>query len=283
MTPKSNILLCTDLDRTLLPNGPQAVSEKAMAIFKQLIDQPEVKLAYVSGRDRSLLLSAIEEYDIPIPDYAIADVGTTIYEINDGWQKWYHWHDKISEDWGTHTQLSLAELMQDISELSLQEESKQGKYKLSYYADVNTDTVTLFHEINTRFHNRNIHASLVWSIDETTQTGLLDVLPSSANKLHAIRYLMQSLSYSDEQALFSGDSGNDLEVLSSEIQSVLVANATEEIKQQVIEQSQKNKTQNYIYIAQGDFFNMNGNYAAGILEGVRHFFPQYEDFFCSRN
>jgi len=29
-----------------------------------------------------------------------------------------------------------------------------------------------------------------------------------------------------------------------------------------------------LYIAKGDFLDMNGNYAAGVLEGVAHFLPE---------
>ena len=161
MASTNHILICTDLDRTLLPNGSQPESSTARPLFRQLVANPEVKLAYVSGRDRQLLLDAIKEYDIPLPDYAITDVGTTIYGIENGqWQKWQSWYDDLAPDWGIHTQYSLAELLDDINVLQLQEDSKQGKYKLSYYADPKTDTVNLFNELSTRFHHRGIRANL---------------------------------------------------------------------------------------------------------------------------
>ena len=279
MARSNLILICTDLDRTLLPNGAQTESPAARKLFRQLVERPEVKLAYVSGRDRGLLKKAIKEYDIPLPDYAITDVGTTIYSIeNQQWQKWRSWYDEIAPDWGTHTQYSLAELLEDIKQLQLQEESKQGKYKLSYYADENTDTVNLFRELRTRFHNRGIRASLIWSIDETTHTGLLDILPKSANKLHAIHFLMQELNFLPEQTVFAGDSGNDLEVLCSDVQSVLVANATEEVRQQALKLATDNHSEAQLYLARGNFLDMNGNYAAGILEGVAHYLPETLDW-----
>ncbi len=77
----SNILLCCDLDRTILPNGPQEESPQARPLLRALATRPEVTLVYVSGRHKALLLDAIREYDTPQPDYAIGDVGTTIYEI----------------------------------------------------------------------------------------------------------------------------------------------------------------------------------------------------------
>jgi hypothetical protein len=31
---------------------------------------------------------------------------------------------------------------------------------------------------------------------------------------------------------------------------------------------------NCLYLPQGNFFGMNGNYAAGVLEGLVHFIPE---------
>lgn len=279
MVSNKHILICTDLDRTLLPNGRQEESSSARPLFRQLVSRPEIQLVYVSGRDKQLLLEAIETYDIPLPDYAISDVGTTIYTLNNhDWRIWDKWHQEIASDWGTHTQRSLAELLQDLKELRLQEDSKQGKYKLSYYANEQTDTAGLFREIDTRFRNRDIRASLIWSIDETTHTGLLDVLPRSANKLHAIRFLMEQRNYSPQQVVFAGDSGNDLEVLCSDIQSVLVANASAEVRQQAAERARTNGLDSQLYLARGGFLGMNGRYAAGILEGVAHYLPETIDW-----
>ena len=38
------ILICTDLDRTLLPNGKQPESPGARAAFTRLVSRPEVTL-----------------------------------------------------------------------------------------------------------------------------------------------------------------------------------------------------------------------------------------------
>ena len=280
MTLNGNILLCTDLDRTLLPNGQQAESPAARPLFRQLVAHPEVRLAYVSGRDRQLLLDAIKEYDLPVPDFAIADVGSTIYTIADNnWQIWDEWHTEIGHDWGSHTQASLAGLLQDLPELQLQEDAKQGKYKLSFYAAENTDTDRLFTTIQQRLQPLNIQCNLIWSVDETTHTGLLDILPHNANKLHAIRFLMQQNHFSASRVVFAGDSGNDLEVLCSDIQSVLVANATPEVHQQAVALAKQNSSEAQLYLAQGGFLNMNGNYAAGILEGVVHYLPETRQWF----
>jgi len=39
-----------------------------------LVNRDEVILTYVTGRDEQLVKNAIEEYQLPEPDYVIADV-----------------------------------------------------------------------------------------------------------------------------------------------------------------------------------------------------------------
>ncbi|MDX1352594.1 MAG: HAD family hydrolase, partial [Thiomicrorhabdus sp.] len=115
-------------------------------------------------------------------------------------------------------------------------------------------------------------------VDETTDTGLLDILPPKANKRHAIEFLLHYLNYDNSEVVFGGDSGNDLEVLTSPIQSVLVANATLAVKTQAQQLVQQLATEAQFYQAvnQG---NYEGNYSAGVLQGVVHFLPQFKAFF----
>lgn len=55
-------LLCSDLDRTALPNGPQSG-----ALFAVLAARPEVTLACVSGRDRYSVEQAIADIVGKVP------------------------------------------------------------------------------------------------------------------------------------------------------------------------------------------------------------------------
>jgi hypothetical protein len=54
------LLLCTDLDRTLIPNGPQPESPGAREIFSCVVNDTRVVLAYVTGRQRQLVWSVDE-------------------------------------------------------------------------------------------------------------------------------------------------------------------------------------------------------------------------------
>jgi len=126
-------------------------------------------------------------------------------------------------------------------------------------------------------NRENIAASLIWSIDEPNDIGLIDVLPRNATKLHAIEFLQQQLAYSIEEVVFAGDSGNDLPVLVSSIPSVLVANAADEIKQAAQQLAEKNGHTDALYFANINKLDMNGNYSAGVLEGVWHFVPDFRE------
>lgn len=275
-TPMERILLCTDLDRTLLPNGLQPESPGARALLGEICRRPEVTFAFVSGRDRGLLRDAIDEYQLPLPDYAIGDVGTTIYAAGKGsWMAQQRWHDEIADDWAGHGQADLERMIApvtDLFSLRLQEPEKQAAFKLSYYARPDINRPELFERIHARLRRAGVKANLTWSVDETRAEGLLDILPASADKLHAIRFLMRELDFTEKNTIFAGDSGNDLPVLASGIASVLVANATEQVKFEARTLAAQ-APQARLYVAKGAN-GMNGNYAAGIIEGLNHYFPQ---------
>ncbi len=272
-------LLCTDLDRTLIPNGQLPESPASRGLFMRLIDREESTLAYVTGRHRALIEEAISVFDLPQPDFVIADVGTTIYHVGtSGWKQWDEWDEQIAPDWRGLENEKLYQILKVYPELKLQEKEKQNRHKLSFYIPLETDVQGLVREMEIRLNHAGIKSNLIWSIDEEKGVGLLDVLPASANKLHAIRFLMEKNGFYHENTVFAGDSGNDLDVLLSDIPSVLVANAGPEVRIQAT-----NADNNTYYVAKGDYLGMNGNYSAGILEGVAHYLPDVDQWLREQN
>ncbi|HIJ78584.1 MAG: HAD-IIB family hydrolase [Desulfobulbaceae bacterium] len=268
-------LLCSDLDRTILPNGHQEESPGARKLLAKLAGQPQIKLAYVSGRHKKLLQDAIVEYDIPTPDFAICDVGTTIYTTSHNeWQPCLDWSAKIGADWQGKTAGNLIELLADLNSLTLQEPEKQNSYKLSFYTPVAIDLPPLRATIRDRLEQAGIKAGIIFSIDEMAKVGLLDILPSSADKLQAIKFLMAHEGFSDSHTVFAGDSGNDLSVLTSGMKSILVRNADNNVREEAQRYLAATDQLQQLYLAHGGFSGMNGNYAAGVLEGFYHFFPE---------
>ncbi len=279
---KRSLMICTDLDRTLIPNGTQSESNHVRKLFKAFVDEFEPLLVYVTGRDKELVDSAIQHYQLPIPNYLIADVGASIYQSkNKQWLPVISWSDTISEHWQGKDYYQIHQILKGFNELRLQETSTQKKHKLSYFIPLYIDHLALMEKMQHLLKEQGIYSNLIYSVEEQKGIGLLDVLPINADKLKAIEFLIQQLKFNPNNTLFSGDSGNDLSVLSSPLQAVLVANASIEVKKQATDLAKKNKLENQLYIAKGDFFGMNGNYSAGILEGVEYFFPASKPWFES--
>ncbi|WP_308388766.1 HAD family hydrolase [Acidithiobacillus sp. AMEEHan] len=162
----------------------------------------------------------------------------------------------------------------NISAISLQPTAQQGMFKVSYYLALDLDYAALEEEILQRLWGLGVNAKLIWSVDELANIRLLDILPCSASKLHAIEFLVHQHGYSIDQTVFAGDSGNDLEVLGSHINSVLVANAHPDVREQALRLASASDLRDTLYLAKGGFLGMNGNYAAGILEGIAHYLPK---------
>ena len=62
-------------------------------------------------------------------------------------------------------------------------------------------------------------------------------------------------------------------MLASSIPAILVANSTPEVQAEALHRAAASRHGASLYIARGDFAGMNGNYSAGILEGIAHYHP----------
>ena len=195
-TNTNRLLLCTDLDRTLLPNGSEPESPQARNKFRQLAGHPEVTLCYVTGRHQQLVEQAIEEYQLPQPDYVIADVGSTIYEITKrDWHYQENWEKLINNDWQGKSANELHRLFAGIQQIKLQEVSKQNTHKLSYYLPIASDEKKIIADMQQKLQQQSIAANFIYSVDQQADTGLLDVLPASAGTRQANEFLMQQLGF----------------------------------------------------------------------------------------
>ena len=271
----SSILLCCDLDRTVLPNGYAHESPGVRELFAQVVREANLSLAYVSGRNIQLLQAAINEYQIPTPNYAIGDVGTTLYDIvDDKWEADTSWAEDIGIDWQQHNAQTLQNYLSDLGELEPQEADKQNVHKLSYYVALDIPEKSLIARIRKQLEQRQIKANITYSVDEIAETGLVDILPQRASKYHAIEFLCNRLGVDKSDTVFAGDSGNDLPVLTSDIPSVLVNNAQTGVKKTARQLADQQGHAQQLYLARGGFHGLNGNYCAGILEGLVHFHPE---------
>ncbi len=277
LQPILPILLCCDMDRTLIPNGVQPESPEARPRLRALCAHPQIHLVMVTGRHIDLVLEAMTYWDLPHPDFIIGDVGTSVYipdERTNTWSIWPSWEAEIGPAWNGMTHADIIDLFADIAAITPQGRDRQGVFKASFFTDTAVNTEVLEAELTRRLWTLGIDARLVWSEDEAAGTGLLDVLPANASKLHAIEFLSYQRGYTPDRTVFAGDSGNDLEVLGSHINAVLVANAPAQVRAQACAAVVAAGAEKSLYIAQGGLFGINGNYSAGVLEGLAHFLPE---------
>jgi hypothetical protein len=130
-------LLATDLDRTLLPNGEPPESPGARALLRAFVEAEALPLAYVTGRRLELVEEAIREYELPRPNWVIADVGSSLYEAEGTrWRQSAEWNEWLAEDWSGRESADLSKLFEGDGDLHLQEFAAQRPFKLSYYTEL---------------------------------------------------------------------------------------------------------------------------------------------------
>ncbi len=267
-------LLATDLDRTLLPNGAQREDPAARPLLAALAERLDLLLAYVTGRRLELVEEALAEYALPRPDFVLADVGTTLHLARGGgWERSRAWSERLARDWGGRRAADVAPLLRGDPALELQEPAAQGEFKLSFFASLDVDAPALLDRAHAALAEAGLRSAVVHSVDEAAGRGLVDVLPACGTKLGALEFLLADRGLAPADVVFCGDSGNDLEVLVSHLPSVLVANADEAVRARALHEARERGHEANLYAARGGLLGMNGNYAAGILEGWVHYHP----------
>lgn len=262
-------VVATDMDRTLLPNGKQK-HDGSMKIFRKIMDQEKLLLIFVTGRRLKLLKEAVTKYKTPLPSYAVCDVGTTIYIIKGRRYFQDKGYRKIILSTTPHWNVEkFKSVLNSIKELKLQEKATQNEFKLSYYLYDIKIADKIVKETANKIRKICSDACIVYSVDETTKTGLLDILPKKATKVGALEYLRKKLKLRKTQIIYCGDSGNDIMPLTFGYKSILVRNAIPEVRASV-ERIKKDKGVSYLYIARG-YKKLNGYYVSGVIEGLIKF------------
>jgi HAD superfamily hydrolase (TIGR01484 family) len=270
MTP--TLLLACDLDRTTLPNGTEPFSQDSKIVFQDFISQSGVCLAYISGRSLKHALRGIEEYTIPLPNIYIGDTGTSMYIRNENneYEEHVEWQTVFAGEWGNVRGEDIHVLLINISTIVPQEDEHQNTFKRSYYFNAENEE-SIVKEVKEKLSKLTILYEVISHVDHDTQKGYLDIIPKSANKECALLYLQKYLSLSINDVVYAGDGGNDMAPLTSGCKAIVVNNATETFKDKVKDVAKEKGTLQNIYFAHGDYKGFNGNYIAGIVEGLNYF------------
>jgi len=233
-------MLCTDLDGTFIGD------DDSMYELLRLIEDKDMLLVYSTGRHLESVMQFTREKEIRMADACILLVGTEVYFAQQGeFILDDNWSRIISQGW---QRKKIVRLLADIKELSQQDEEWQTKFKLSYFLRENQDEV--LKEIPSRLERAPLKTHMIYSADQ-----FLDFLPPLAGKAPATKYVADKFSLSRHNVVVSGDSGNDLDMFTSEFKGIIVGNAHDELKNF----NGKNA------------YHAVGKYSAGIIEGLRHF------------
>jgi hypothetical protein len=258
------ILLATDLDGTLFPNSGYPHDSESDHLFNRWLAlyRRKITLVYITGRHLELTLSGIEEFKMPIPDYLGCDVGTLLYKrAGRGFRLSKKWQRSMQRDFPRE---NIMLQLSGIQQIHPQEAAKQGIYKLSYYHNLNCSASAIQNEIKKSLQGQNLSYHLVMSAAPVGKLGLIDILPAQAGKENILCFLVQELKLPQHRVLYCGDSGNDLQAITSEFPAVLVANASSAVKRDVRKISRKRGTHDSVFFA-------TKNYVAGILEALDHY------------
>ena len=171
-------IIATDLDRTLMPNGNHVLSKGAMQRFAKELKKNKVRLIYVSGRYERLIYDGMKRYNLPKPNYCVANVGTTVFSykngelINDK-----NWQAKLAADWQNYRREDIRDILRPIKYLKEQELVKLNEFKESYYVDIKIDKKFILDKIKEMLQTKKVRAELIYSVDINRNIGLVDFLP----------------------------------------------------------------------------------------------------------
>lgn len=241
----------SDLDGTFIPEDDKSLV--ALNDFKYYLKSDQnLQIIYVTGRSLKETKSVIDYANLPSPDYLICDVGTTIYKKSMlGYSFSKDYHSKQLSIIGEKSREKLISKLLEIPGIELQEKEKQRPFKISFYFNYKRLNEYDFDSAIKRYNwDKTI------SVDKNG-TGLLDYLPKGISKHSAIEFIIKNHNLEKKECVFAGDSGNDLQVFNSDINSIVVNNCTKSVKDAV--SSRKN-----IYISKE-------KYTSGVLEGCKFF------------
>lgn len=257
-------LLASDLDRTLLPNGPQGPEPGALGRFRAwAASRAPHQLVYVTGRHYALYGEVAAGHALPEPDWLVCNVGTEIYPPGDA-VPLAAWAGRLEADFdATAVRERAGEMLPDAWP---QEEPKQSPLKVSFYLSSEPANPAAEQErLRRALARQGLETRVVVSFDEVAGVGLVDFLPPASGKAAALAFLRGHLGFPLEATLFAGDSGNDADALLSGVGGILVGNASDTVRRQLKAALATGAyPESRLYFAEGP-------YTAGVLEGMAHY------------
>jgi len=259
-------LLACDMDGTVIPLETGDERDREIREFRLLLAKHKnIVAAYVTGRHLELGLAGVEQYQLPMPDIFVCDVGTSIHLRGAGkWVVDQEYRQELLQSWNGCTNRDIGMMLTTVPGLCAQEEEKQGEFKRSYYVSRDKDHREIVRLIHERLTSKGVGAQVIYSVDSKKDIGLVDVLPAIAAKDAALAYLWKKLGLEKDRIVYAGDSGNDLLAFVSGFYAIVVNNTPEAVKAEVRRQMREKGIEARIFFAPS-------NYVQGVMEGCFHF------------
>ncbi len=257
-------ILATDLDGTLIPLANNSRNIRDLKTLEQELSAKHVQLVYATGRHLASVEQAIRDYALPAPQWIICDVGASIlrrdqqaYTAEAAYQQ--HLAERVAN-------MPIEELACKLGELPglrLQEAERQGRFKLSYYADA-SELQTQTEQLQGRLDDLSAPYSIASSLDPVTNDGLIDLLPRSVSKAYALQWWARHAGRTPDSIVFAGDSSNDMAALTDNFRAIIVGNASRSVARTVYEARRQSGTTDRLFLARQQA-------TSGVLEGCRWF------------
>jgi sucrose-6F-phosphate phosphohydrolase len=238
------ILFVSDLDGTLI--GDSQALESLNQYIQQQRENIEIVVAYSTGRSKEKYLELKNTEPLETPDFLITGVGTQIYKQDNFNDQLTNWPNNLP-NWDRATILS--KIMDCDNSISLQEETEQLPFKISFYGQVGNNydelvrnTIDLYPQVDILISHNGEY---------------IDILPKGINKAGAVKYLQNLVK--PNKVICAGDSLNDYSML-KENNAIIPKNGYEELTDK-----------EYI----NPCFIANRKYAEGVKEGLIYYLEKY--------
>ena len=265
MLDGSNTILATDLDGTLLPLRGNPANRDDLRELLEHLQTGRFELVPATGRDLESMLSALKEFEIPIPKWAVCDMGTRIVVRSDAGviDDDADYVALLTEQYASFDATEIHALLHDIPGLRMRPSAKQNRFKVSYFAEL--ESVEQTAELIRKLLGNLPYPVYVVSGESLVQNdGLIDIVPRGISKASALDWAFEHFGCDRNQVTFAGDGGNDWDGFIAGYKAIVVGNTDPALAWRAYESHRAAGTLDRIYFCRADA-------TSAVLEGCRWF------------
>ncbi|RIY02684.1 HAD-IIB family hydrolase [Aureimonas flava] len=236
-------LLICDIDNTLV-----GCAEGVRTFGTWRERQPGLAFGVATGRSFHSALAILEQQDAPRPQVVISSVGSEIHHLDANGTTYHQdaeWRAVVSRDWNPE---EARRALARVPGLLPQAPLEQRAHKLSYFTEGQPGIVS---RVRAALERAGLRCSVIHSHGR-----YLDILPIRASKGTAVDFVRARLALSHDAVFVAGDSGNDIEMLRTIPQAIIVGNFSDGLAAM--------PALRHSYVARN-------THARGVIEGVVHF------------